>query len=176
MRGLPFLALGTVLAVCGQHRVVLWDELVRVQAMERKTVIVFPLTQQGAEVEIRFESKLAGEGVQVRVYEAGMAAPLAESKYEGSGALRVAASKDREYSIVVENLRQRLGYALVDLRVALVFGAGPIRGSQPQPSTPLDPQRRLITILASLSLFGAIVVFAVVRLGRPVWNRLHERD
>ena len=54
--------------------------------------------------------------------------------------------------------------------VSLVFG---VRSAPPaaSSSTPLDPKRRLYTIIASLSLFAVILAYSAIRLTPPILER-----
>ncbi len=151
-------------------RVVLLHELLRLEAMERKSVLLFPLEQQDAQLEVKFTSQRGGEGVRLAVYTTGANVPLAGTTYELTGTLRTPLAREREYRVEIENLRQRLGHALVDVEVSLVFGvssAPPAASS----STPLDPKRRLYTIIASLSLFAVILAYSAIRLTPPILER-----
>ena len=153
-----------------QPRVVLLHELVRVEAMERKSVVLFPLEQQDANVEVKFASKRGGEGVRLTVHATGSNAPLAGTTYELTGALRTPLPREGQYRVEIENLRQRLGHALVDVEVTLVFGSRP----EPPPASSaktLDPRRRLYTIIASLSLFATILAYSAIRLTPPILER-----
>jgi len=145
------------------QRIVLLQELVRLEAMERKTLLVFPLEQQGAQVELKFTSQRGGEGVRMSVYQRGSTEALAATNYELNGALRTALQREREYRVEIENLRQRLGHALIDVEVSLVFGGKPV-GPPPSAVRPLDPQRRYFTIAASLTLFAMMCAYSAVRL------------
>jgi len=151
------------------QRVVLLEELVRVEAMERKTVVLFPLQQQGAQLEAKFNSKRGGEGVRLLVYARGETTPLAESPYELADTLKVPLDREREYRVEIENLRQRLGHAVVDVEITLTFGSRPATTSA-EPRM-LDPQRKLYTIAASLSIFGLILAYSAIRLTPPILAR-----
>jgi len=157
-------------AAAEPHRVTLVQELVRLDAMERKTVVLFPLEQQGGQIEVKFASKRGGEGVRVAVYERGAREPLAATKYELDGELRTPLARQHEYRVEVENLRQRLGHALVDLEVTLVFGAR-AEAAPPDAARHLDPARRLYTIATSLALFGLILAYSAIKLTPPVLER-----
>ena len=151
-------------------RVVLLHELVRVEAMERKSVVLFPLEQQDANLEVNFASKRGGEGVRLTLSATGSNVPLAGTTYELTGTLRTPLAREREYRVEIENLRQRLGHALVDVEVTLIFGARP----DPPPASSaktLDPRRRLYTIIASLSLFVMILAYSAIRLTPPILER-----
>lgn len=168
MKGLLLVLLGIGGMWAEPQRVVLMQELVRVEAMERKTLLVFPLSQQGAQLEVKFASKRGGEGVRLAVFEKGSQVAVAGSTYELEGLLRLPLVREREYRVEIENMRQRLGHGLVDVDVSLVFGkvapeAGAARG--------LEPGRRLYTILASLGLFGLMAGYAAIRLAPPVLRR-----
>ena len=155
-------------------RVVLLQELLRLEAMERKSVLMFPLEQQDVQLEVKFASKRGGDGVRLAVYTTGSNVPLAGTTYELTGTLRTPLAREREYRVEIENLRQRLGHALVDVEVSLVFG---VRSVPPaaSSSTSLDPSRRLYTIIASLSLFAVILAYSAIRLTPPILERWRGR-
>lgn len=159
----------TALGADGQ-RVVLVQELIRAEAMEKKTVVLFPLEQQGAQLEVKFASKQSGEGVRMAVYTKGSNQPLAGTTYEVTGAIRLPIERDHEYRVELENMRQRLGHALVDVEVTLVFGGRP-EAPPASAAQPLDPQRRFYTILTSLSLFGLMAGYAAIRLTPSILQR-----
>lgn len=151
-------------------RVALMQELVRLEAMEKRTLLMFPLEQQGAQLEVKFESKRGGEGVRVAVFEKGSGVALAGSTYELNGMLRVPLAREREYRVEIENMRQRLGHALVDVDVSLVFGKT-VTAPPADAARGLEPGRRRYTIWASLGLFGLMAGYAVIRLTPPVMRR-----
>ena len=170
MRALLLLAA----AVCGwaePHRVVLLQELVRLDAMERRTIIMFPLEQQEAELELKFTSKLGGEGVRAALFAQEDSAPVAASGYETAETMRVPLKRQTMYRVELENLRQRLGHALVDVEATLVFGGRRTVGEGAGART-LDPARRTYTILTSLTLFFLICGYAAARLGPPILERM----
>ncbi|MBI2686682.1 MAG: hypothetical protein HYX27_10225 [Acidobacteria bacterium] len=174
MMRLSLAMLAIVCAHAEPRRVVLVQELIRLEAMERKTVVMFPLEQQGAQLEVKFKSIFGGEGVRLAVYGKGSTEAIAGTTYELAGTVKTPLVKDHEYRVELENLRQRLGHALVDLEVTLVFG------SRPEPSPPsaarnLDPQRRLYTIATSLTLFAMIIAYATIRLAPPIIERWRGR-
>jgi hypothetical protein len=171
MRGLLLVLLGFGALGADAPRVVLMQELVRLEAMERKTLLVFPLEQQGAQLEVKFESKRGGEGVRVAVFERTGNVALAGSTYELNGILRVPLAREREYRLEIENLRQRLGHALVDVDVSLIFGKT-VATPEPGAARGLEAGRRLYTIWASLGLFGLMAGYAAIRLTPPVLRRL----
>jgi len=151
-------------------RIVLIHELVRLEAMERKSVVAFPLQQQDANLEVKFASKRGGEGVRLTLYATGANVPIAGTTYELTGTLRTPLARERQYRVEVENLRQRLGHALVDVEVTLIFGAHPDAPAASSAKT-LDPRRRLYTIIASLSLFAMILAYSAIRLTPPILER-----
>jgi hypothetical protein len=162
------------IATADPSRVVLLQETVRVEAMARKQVLLFPLEQQDAQLEIRFVSRRGGEGVKLAVYEINSNIALAGTVYEVNGALRTALVRQHQFRVEIENLRQRLGHALVDVEVSLVFGSG---HSEPPPASAartLDPRRRLYTIIASLSLFAMILAYSALRLTPPILDRWRD--
>lgn len=152
------------------QRVELLQELIRVEAMETRTVLLFPLRQQGGQLDLRFDSKRGGEGVQLAVYAAGSNVPVATTGYELTSAIRVPLTRDREYRVEIENKRQRLGHAVVDVEIALLFGAV-TPAPQPAGVRTLEPARRFYTILVSLALFGLIAGYAALRLGPSIVER-----
>jgi hypothetical protein len=170
MKRLILLVLAAAAVAAESQKVVLLQELIRLEAMERRTVMVFPLEQQGAQLEVKFASKQGGEGVRVAVYTKGANQAMASSKYELESTFRVPLERDREYRLEVENQRQRLGYALVDLEVALHFGARTAAAPATAART-LEPQRRLYTILSSLMVFALLAAYSAVRLTPPVLAR-----
>ena len=142
-------------------RAVLVQELVRVEAMERKSVVAFPLAQQDAQLEIKFASKRGGEGVRLAVYSTGSNVPLAGTTYELTGELRAPLAREQQYRVEIENQRQRLGHALVDVDISLVFGARPAASPASSVRT-LEPRRRLYTVIVSLSLFVLILAYSAI--------------
>lgn len=170
MRWLSLALLSAGFAHAEPVRVVLLQELLRVEAMARKAVVLFPLEQQDAQLEVQFASKRGGEGVRLAVYAADSNVPLAGTTYELSGALRTPLPKNGRYRVEIENLRQRLGHALVDVEVSLVFGTHP----EPPPASSaksLDPRRRLYTVIVSLSLFAMILAYSAIRLTPSILKR-----
>ena len=170
MKWLPLALMAVGFVTAEPPRVVLLHELVRLEAMERKSVVQFPLEQQDANLEVKFASKRGGEGVRLTVHATGSDAPLAGTTYELTGTLRTPLARERQYRVEIENLRQRLGHALVDVEVTLIFGARP----EPPPASSaktLDPRRRLYTIIASLSLFAMILAYSAIRLTPPILER-----
>lgn len=165
---LAILGLGTVNAE--SRRVELMQEVVKLDAMERRTVLIFPLRQQGARLELKFASRREGEGVRVAIYDSDSNVALAGTPYAMSDLLRTPLESGREYRVEVENLRQRLGHAVVDVEATLVFGdrATPAAVSE---AKPLEPRRRLYTILTSLTIFAVIMAYAAVQLGPPLLER-----
>lgn len=170
MRFLLLAVLACAFAVAEPTRAVLVQELVRLEAMERKSVVMFPLAQQDALLEIKFASKRGGEGVRMAVYATGSNVPLAGTTYELAGELRVPLAREQQYRVEIENQRQRLGHALVDLDISLVFGARPEAPPASSART-LDPSRRRYTVIASLSLFALILAYSAVRLTPPILER-----
>jgi|GEM_PF-1930979 len=170
MRVIPILLLVSGVLSAEQPKVLLLQELLRVEAMERKSVLMFPLEQQDALLEVKFASKRGGEGVRVAVYATGSNVPLAGTTYELGGSLRAALTRERHYRVEIENLRQRLGHALVDVEVSLIFGGRP-EAPPASAAKVLDPKRRLYTIIASLSLFALIVAYSAIRLTPSILER-----
>eukprot|EP00456_Euglypha_rotunda_P026976 TRINITY_DN21639_c0_g1_i3.p2 TRINITY_DN21639_c0_g1~~TRINITY_DN21639_c0_g1_i3.p2 ORF type:complete len:176 (-),score=46.74 TRINITY_DN21639_c0_g1_i3:25-552(-) len=170
MRSLVLFTLCAGALAAEPQRLLLVQELIRAEAMEKKTVVLFPLEQQGAQLEVKFASKQGGEGVRMAVYSKGSNQPLAGTTYELNGEFRLPIERDREYRVELENMRQRLGHALVDVEVTLVFGARP-EAPPASAAHPLDPQRRFYTILTSLSLFGLMVGYAAIRLTPSILQR-----
>ena len=171
---LIFLVLGIGMAFAEPRRVELFQESVRLEAMERKTVLLFPLRQQGAQLEVAFASKHGGEGVRVAVYASGSDVPLAGTTYELEKTLRTPLSQDGEYRVEIENLRQRLGHTMVDVQVALIFGAR-APAATGAGTTTLDPGRKFNTIVGSRALFGLSVAYSAIRLGPPILDRWRGR-
>lgn len=170
MKWLPLALAAAGFASAEPSRAVLLQELLRVEAMERKPVVLFPLAQQDAQLEVKFTSKRGGEGVRLAVYAANSDVPLAGTPYELSGILRSPLTREGQYRVEIENLRQRLGHAVVDVEVSLIFGGRP----EPPPASSaktLDPRRRLYTIIASLSLFALIAAYSAIRLTPPILER-----
>jgi hypothetical protein len=161
-------------AVCGwaePHRLVLLQELVRLEAMERRTIIMFPLEQQDAELELKFTSKLGGEGVRAAIFAQEDSAPMAASRYETAETMRVPLKRQRMYRVELENLRQRLGHAVVDVEAMLVFGARHGTAGEESVRT-LEPRRRFYTILTSVGVFLVICGYAAARIGPPILERI----
>jgi hypothetical protein len=158
------------IALAETPRVILVQELTRLEAMEKKTIVQFPLEQQGAQLEVKFNSKRGGEGVRVAVYAKGSAQALAGTTYEIAGDLKVPLAREHEYRVEVENLRQRLGHAVVDMEVALVFG---VRPETPPPSAArtLDPARKRATIAISAGMFAILFAYSAIRLTPPLLQR-----
>jgi len=170
MRLLLLGSLACVSAIGEPSRAVLLQELVRLDAMERKTVVMFPLAQQDALLEIKFSSKRGGEGVRLAVYADSSNVPVASTAYELTGELRTPLTREGQYRVEIENQRQRLGHALVDLDVSLVFGVRPPTAAAASALT-LEPQRRLYTLIVSWSLFAIIVAYSAIRLTPPILER-----
>ena len=170
MRLLPLAFLACVSASAEPTRAVLVQELVRLEAMERKTVVMFPLAQQDAQLEIKFTSKRGGEGVRVAVYAEASNIPVASTTYELTGELRAPLTREGQYRVEIENQRQRLGHALVDLDVSVVFGLRPAAPPASSART-LEPRRRLYTLIVSWSLFAIIVAYSAIRLTPPILER-----
>jgi hypothetical protein len=131
---------------------------------------MFPLAQQDAQLEIKFASKRGGEGVRLAVYASGSNVPLAGTTYELTGELRAPLAREQQYRVEIENQRQRLGHALVDVDVSLVFGVRPEAVPASSART-LEPRRRLYTVIASLSLFALILAYSAIRLTPPILER-----
>lgn len=170
MRWVLLALLAAGLAHTEPRRLELLQELVHVEAMERRTLLVFPLQQQGALLEVKFVSKREGEGVRMSVYADGSNVAMAGTPYELSDEMHVPLVSGREYRIEIENLRQRLGSALVDVEVTLLFGAK--MEAQPESvAKPLDPRRKFYTIAVSLALFALILGYSAIHLGPPLLDR-----
>lgn len=164
-----FLFCGFVAAAAPQ-RVLLVEDLVRLEAMERRTIVIFPLEQQAAELEVRFSSKRGGEGVRLAVYIEGSSEPLADSVYALDSALRVPLERHRTYRIEAENMRQRLGFALVDIEATLLFGMN--RSNSPAGAAKtLSPTRMGAAIGISTGLFLLLAGYTAMRLRGPVGER-----
>jgi hypothetical protein len=173
MMRLALLLMAVAILGAEPHRVVLVQELIRLEAMEKKTVVMFPLEQQGAQIEVKFNSKHGGEGVRTAVYAKGSSQALAGTTYDVAGALKIPLEREKEYRVEVENLRQRLGHALIDVEVTLVFGARSA-AAPPAAAAVLDPARKRATIAASLALFAMIFAYSAVRLTPPLLQRWRE--
>lgn len=170
-RALLLLAAANTAFLAEPQRVVLMEEMVRLEAMERRTVVQFPLEQRNAQLDIRFDTKTGGDGVQLLVYEAGATKPSAASNYAVQGTLRMPVEKHRTYRVEMANLRQGLGHGLVDLEVALLFDGTPATPDASGART-LDPKRRYFTVAISATLFVMIVTFSAIRLAPTVLERL----
>jgi hypothetical protein len=145
-------------------RVVLIEETVRLEAMQQRVVAEFPLAQQGAMLELNYQAvKGAGEGLRVIVLADGAA--LTESSYAPALSLRVPLKQAARYEVRIENKRQRLGFALVDVQAALLFSA------PREAARTLDPKRRYFTIAVSAAVFAMIVAYTSVRLGAALYQR-----
>lgn len=171
MRLLLLVLLGAALLPGEPRRVVLVEELVRVEAMERKTVVLFPLAQQDAQLEVKFSAKHEGEGVRVAVYPGDSNVAVGGTPYHTDETFRLELKRDHQYRVEIENMRQRLGHALVDMEVTLVFGLRP----DPLPAASavtLDPWRKRVTIGLSLTVFALILGYSAIRLTPPILERL----
>ena len=96
--------------------------------------------------------------------------PLAGTTYELTGELRAPLAREQQYRVEIENQRQRLGHALVDVDISLVFGARPAASPASSVRT-LEPKRRLYTVIISLSLFVLILAYSAIRLTPPILER-----
>lgn len=154
-------------AAAPPQRVVLMEELIRVEAGKRQTALRFPLQQQSALLEVQFQLREGVEGVRVLIHDTAKGTVLFQSNYETEGLIKLPLSKNAEYRIEVENLRQRLGYVLLDFEAALIFG--PI--AAPAAPQTLSPKRRFFTIAISLTLFAMLLTYGAVRLTPSLLQR-----
>jgi hypothetical protein len=142
-------------------RVVLTEELVRIDAGKRRNVLQILPQQQASVLEAQFKIHEGGEGVRLLVRDVSRGTVAFESGYEPEGSIRLPLAKATQYRVEFENLRQRLGYAMLDFEAALIFG--PIAAAAEQAQV-LTPRRRYFTIAISLTLFAMIAAYCAVRL------------
>lgn len=149
------------------RRVVLLEELVRVEALRSRSYEL-PLPQQKAALELHWSVKEPAGAVRLLVLEQGATGAVFDSGYQTEGQQRVRLAQASNYQVLVENRQQRLGHALVDLRLELLFGEERRESSQ---TVGPSPERRFWAMAGSWALFAMMVAFAGVRLGPAIWQR-----
>ncbi len=171
MRWIGFVSLFACSAFAEPRRVVLLEELVRIEALRSRSYEL-PLPQQKAALDLHWNVKPPGEAVRVLVVDRNASATAFDSGYEANGSRRVKLDQAGQYQVTIENRQQNLGHSLIDLRMELVFG------EERSPVTELrgpTPARRYWAIATSLALFAMMVTFAGVRLGPAVRERWGPR-
>lgn len=171
LRRLGFVSLFLSVACAEPRRVVLLEELVRLDALGARRYEL-PLPQQKAALALRWSVKAPGEAVRIVVVDSHAAATVFDSGYAGAGQHRVNLEQAGQYRVTVENRQQTADYALVDLRLELDFG--PEAAAVAEPRGP-SPARRYGAIAGSLALFAMMVTYAGIRLAPAVWRRWGPR-
>ena len=169
MRLLALTVLVTAISAGEPRRVVLLEELVRIEAMRSRSYD-FPMHQQKAALDLSWTLKDRGTTVRVLVIDRRLSSPAYDSGYQTGGSRRVKLERAGEYQVTIENRQQLLGSALVDFRMDVVFGE-----ERPVVSEGPTPARRFWTIAASIALFAMMVSYAGVRLGPAVLDRWFRR-
>ena len=169
MRLLGLFFLGALVAAGEPRRVVLMEVLLRVEAMRSRS-FDFPLQQQKAGLELSWTVKEPGATVRVLVIDRRASNSAYDSGYQAAGSRRVTLERAGDYQVTIENRQQRLGNALVDFRMELVFG-----DDRPVVSTGPTPTRRFGAIATSMALFAIMVTYAGVRLGPAILGRWFRR-
>ncbi len=171
MKWLGFVSLLACSAFAEPRRVVLLEELVRIDALRSRSYEL-PLPQQNAALELQWNVKQAGAAVRVLVVDRNASATAFDSGYEPGGSRRVKLDQAGQYQVTIENRQQNLGHSLIDLRMELVFGEerAPVT-AQRGPT----PARRYWAIATSLALFAMMVTYAGVRLAPALRERWGPR-
>lgn len=169
MRLSGWLLFAAGLAMAEPRRVILLEELLRIDAMRSRSYD-FPLHQQKAGLDLRWTVKEPGGSVRVLVIDRKAASPAFDSGYQPGGTRRVKLDRAGDYQLTVENRQQRLGNVLVDFRMELVFGE-----ERPVVSQGPTPARRFWAIATSIALFAMMVSYAGVRLGPAILGRWFRR-
>jgi hypothetical protein len=161
---MPFALLFLLLA---SERLLLFDDVFTVPANDWRYVEV-GLRQRAATVNCEFRVISGGSGVRVALvshhelvrFRKGRSHDiLATTNFERSGRLRFRVPEPGEYALVVDNRMEGRSEARVSMRVILDFA-----GRAPQPAATISPKRRLMVVLVSLALFGAIAYWAGRRI------------
>lgn len=171
LRGLGFVSLFLSFAGAEPRRVVLLEELVRLEALGARGYEL-PLPQQKAALELRWSVKAPGEAVRILVADPHAGTTVFDSGYASAGQHRVNLQQAGQYRLTVENRQQTADYALVDLRLELDFGGEAVAATAPRLAS---PARRYGAIAGSLALFAMMVTYAGVRLAPTVWQRWGPR-
>jgi hypothetical protein len=171
IRGLGVVALFLGFAGAEPRRVVLLEELVRLEALGARGYEL-PLPQQKAVLELRWSVKAPGGAVRIVVADTHAGSTVFDSGYASAGQHRVNLQQAGQYRLTVENRQQTVDYALVDLRLELDFGAEPAAATAPLMAS---PARRYGAIAGSLALFAMMVTYAGVRLAPTIWQRWGPR-
>lgn len=166
-----FVSLFAGLAFAEPRRVVLLEELIRIDALRSRSYEL-PLPQQKAALDLRWSVKQPEGAVRVVVVERQANATTFDSGYESSGLHRVKLDQSGRYQVTIENRQQNLGHSLVDLRMELVFGEERVPVSAPRGPT---PARRYWAAATSLALFAMMVTYAGVRLAPALRERWGPR-
>jgi hypothetical protein len=171
-RWVGFVSYFAMLAVAEPRRVVLFEELVRIEALRSRS-FELQLPQQKAALELGWSVKQPGGAVRVLVVDRRSGTTAFDSGYEAGGSRRLKLDQTGEYQVTVENRQQNLGFSLVDLRLELVFV---------KESTPVNeqrgptPARRFWAIATSLALFAMMVTYASVRLAPALRERWRPQN
>ena len=162
-----FVSLVACLAWAEPRRVVLLEELVRIDALRSRSYEL-PLPQQKAALDLRWSVKYPEGAVRVYVVDRRSNANAFDSGYESAGSHRVKLDQTGQFQVTIENRQQNLGHTLVDLRMELLFGEE--RASVAEPRGP-TPARRYWAAATSLALFAMMVTYAGVRLSPALRQR-----
>lgn len=171
MRWIGFVSLFACSAFAEPRRVVLLEELIRIEALRSRSYEL-PLPQQRAALEVNWSVKQAGAAVRVLVVDRKAPSTAFDSGYESGGSRRIKLDQAGQYQVTIENRQQNLGHALVDLRLELVFGEERPLATGVRDAT---PARRYWAIATSLALFAMMVTYAGVRLGPALRDRWGPR-
>lgn len=171
MKRIGFVSLLVCSAFAEPRRVVLLEELVRVDALRSRSYEM-PLPQQKAALELQWSVKDPGGAVRILVVDRNASVTAFDSGYQASGSRRVKLDQAGQYQVTLENRQQNLGHSLIDLRLELVFGEARPAATVSRGPT---PARRYWTIATSLALFAMMVVYAGVRLGPALRERWRPR-
>jgi hypothetical protein len=172
MKWIGFVSFLTVSAFAEPRRVVLLEELVRIDALRSRSYEL-PLPQQKAALDVQWSVKQPGGAVRILVVDRAASATAFDSGYEAGGSRRVKLDQAGQYQVTIENRQQNLGHSLIDLRMELVFGEERPAVTGTRGPT---PSRRYWAIATSLALFAMMVTYAGVRLGPALRERWGPRN
>jgi hypothetical protein len=167
-----------LLLAASAGRLVVMDETVQVPAQQWQAFDL-ELKQMPAVVECRYS--VAGKGAGVRLalmhradeerFRAGMRHHvLAATEFQRSGGLRFRLPNPGEYSVVLDNRLEGRGAAQVQLTVSVLFP-----GAVPEPAG-LPPGRKWTVVLLAFLYIGAVMTFAVRRLGSALIGKRPRRQ
>jgi len=172
MKWIGFVSLLAISVSAEPRRVVLLEELVRIDALRSRSYEL-PLPQQKAALDLRWSVKHSGGSVRVLVVDRQASVTAFDSGYEAGGSRLVKLDQAGQYQVTIENRQQNLGHSLIDLRMELVFGEERAVVTELRGPT---PARRFWAIATSIALFAMMVTFAGVRLGPALRERWGPRN